>query len=205
MTSLNAFLSLSSFPPPLDPSLRGAFWLLLAILLLDLFDISLPRGDSVGVAGSLVGGAVVVVGPLSAGLMVLVSAVLAHVLRRGADSPVRLLTILMSRGCALLFSALVLMAIPTSDWQVAAFTLVPAVFLVTELASAQFAMAAAKGRPLGRLIQGELPQPRTCTGCAMVGFGPAAADVPRDEILEPHPSGRLAATDAAVLRSLSGR
>ncbi len=35
--------------------------------LLDLFDISLPRGDSVGVAGALAGAAVVVVGPVRAG------------------------------------------------------------------------------------------------------------------------------------------
>ena len=51
MSGPSLLLMPSVFPSPLDVSALGLAWLLLAILLLDLFDISLPRGDSVGVAG----------------------------------------------------------------------------------------------------------------------------------------------------------
>lgn len=145
---------LSALHPPLDLSGIGFFWLVCAALLLDLFDISLPRGDSVGVAGALAGAAVVVVGPVRAGLVVLLSATAAHVIRRGSGVPTRLLVILMSRGCALLLASLTFLTIPDAVWQPLAFSLVPAVFLTTEMASAQAAVAAMKRRPLARLIRG---------------------------------------------------
>jgi hypothetical protein len=154
MTGVGQMLMVPGFPPPLDPSLVGAFWLLLAILLLDLFDISLPRGDSVGVAGALAGAAVVVVGPVRAAIIIVASAVVAHVIRRGSDSPSRLLAILVSRGSALVLATLTLAAIANAGGRLLAFTLVPAVFLVAEMATAQVYVAVAKRRPLSRLLRG---------------------------------------------------
>ena len=42
----------------------AALWFFLAVLLLDSFDISLPRGDSIGVSGALSAAAVILLGPL---------------------------------------------------------------------------------------------------------------------------------------------
>lgn len=126
-------------------------WFLLAMLLLDLFDISLPRGDSIGVAGALAGAAVVQVHPAAGGLIVVISAVAAHLIRRGSDSPRRLLTILISRAAALCAAALVWRITPEGPWQ---WTVVPAVFLGSEMASSQVVVSVMKRRPLTRLLRG---------------------------------------------------
>jgi hypothetical protein len=144
------------FPPPLDSTLLGAVWLLACLLLLDLFDISLPRGDSVGVAGALAGAAVVVVGPPRALVIVVTSAILAHVIRRGSNAPGRLLTILASRGSALVVSALLLLSFPAIYRELLVFTVVPAAFLAMEMVSAQVMVAVMKRRPVARLIRGNL-------------------------------------------------
>ncbi len=145
-----------SLPSPLDFTLLGSFWLLMAAMLLDLFDITLPRGDSVGVAGALAGAAIVVVGPTRAIAIALVSAGAAHAMRRGVESPARLVTVLVSRGVALACAAGVLIALPSSSPRLLSFTVVPGVFLVAELMSAQLIVAGLKQRPFARLIPGNL-------------------------------------------------
>ncbi len=156
MNQLGSLLAVPSFTTPLDSTAIGFMWLFLSVLLLDLFDISLPRGDSVGVAGALAGAAVVMVGPVRAGLIVVMSAILAHIARRGAGALGRLAAILISRGCALVLATMALWGVAGSDRVLVEFTLVPAVFLIVEMASAQAVVALVKGRPLARLIRGNL-------------------------------------------------
>ncbi len=144
----------AGLPTPLDTTVLGTLWLLFAMFILDVFDISLPRGDSVGVAGALAGAGIVVVGPLPAMLIIVLSAVAAHVIRRGARSLRRLVTILVSRGIAVFAGALVWAVAPKVGHELVDFALVPAVFLLTELATSQVFTATLKQRPLVRMLKG---------------------------------------------------
>jgi hypothetical protein len=128
---------------------------LAAELLLDFFDVSMPRGDSVGVAGALCASSVVVLGFRAAGVVALGSALVAHVARRGVDSPRRLATVMLARGAGLLASAFVYSRVSPGSSTIVAM-LVPAVFLAVELVVAQVVSAAATGRPLVRLLGGNL-------------------------------------------------
>jgi len=85
---------------------------------------------------------------------VLMSALLAHAIRRGSGAPGRLVAILLSRGCALLFAAVAFETVAPLGGALAVFTVVPAVFLVCEMASAQAVVAVMKRRPFARLLRG---------------------------------------------------
>lgn len=129
-----------------------------AILLVDSFDILLPRGDSVGVCGALVVSGMLVIGlPIGAGVALLstLTVALVRAKRTGAqDSVTRLGSTLSTRAIALLVSGLVL-SVPHSG-QVVRAALGTTSFVATELLVAQVAMAVSSGRPLGRLVRGNL-------------------------------------------------
>jgi len=141
---------------PLDLSLMGFAWFFLVGLLIDLFDISLPRGDSVGVGGALFAAAIVVIGPVRAGMVAVVCALTAHLIRRGADAPRRLITIIASRGVAFGVTYALLRAYPVGSPKIVVYALVPLVFLVTELAIAQGVLAVVTARPFMRLFRGNM-------------------------------------------------
>lgn len=143
-----------SVPWMSEPTWLALAWVLLAVLLLDFFDISLPRGDSVGVAGALVGAALVLAGPIRALAISVISALVAHSVRRGAGQPRRLLIVLASRSLALIAGTFALYAYPRYWSSMGEFTLIPGVFLVTELIAAQALAGATSGRPLLRLLRG---------------------------------------------------
>lgn len=140
----------------LDPSLAGCLWMLLASVLLDLFDISLPRGDSVGVAGALSAAALLVVGPPRAFVIVGMSAVIAHLIRRGVDSPRRLLAVLISRGVGLSAGTIALWYLFGTVPSLVLYGVVPAVFLMAEMVSAQAVLSFMTTRPFLRLLRGNL-------------------------------------------------
>ncbi len=135
-----------------------AAWFLAAAILLDLFDISLPRGDAMGVGGALASGALLILGPIPAVIVSLLALVLAHVMRRRLSSPRRLLTAMAARGFGLVVGALevwYLASLPTWDGeQFVVALLVPASFLIVELVVAQVVTSVGTGRPLGRLLAG---------------------------------------------------
>lgn len=136
------------------PSWLAVVWILIAMLLLDFFDISLPRGDSVGVAGALVGAAIVMCGPAEAFAIAAVSAVAAHGARRGMGQTRRLLIVLLSRALGTIAAAFALASYPIKWQAMGAFTLVPAVFLVVELVSAQAIAGVTSHRAIFRLVRG---------------------------------------------------
>ena len=134
-------------------------WFFLSALLLDYFDISLPRGDATGVTGALLSATLVILGIVPALAIGVLSAVCAHLLRRGLGSRRRLVTILVARlvavgSSALILSSLTALGAPWYPYWTAA--LVPAVFLLCELAASQVAGSIGTGRPFGRLFRGNL-------------------------------------------------
>lgn len=147
-------LLVSGSPFVLDQSLSAALWFLLAAVILDLFDVSLPRGDSAGVCGALCGAAVIVVGPLRAAIIAVLSAVIAHAARRGKEAPVRLATIVLSRVTALVAASLLLAAFPPSAPPTLLYLLLPALYLAVELVAGQAFVAFISGRPVMRLLRG---------------------------------------------------
>jgi len=139
---------------PMDASIAAMLWFLGAAILLDVFDISLPRGDSAGGAGALCAAALLVLGPPRAAVIALTAAVVAHGIRRGADAPLRLATVVVSRAVALAVSTAALHALTPATSPTASFILVPAVFLVTEISVSQAALAFRSGRSFIGLLRG---------------------------------------------------
>jgi HD domain len=137
----------------LDPSTWMIVWFLLAGLLLDVFDLSLPLGDSIGVAGALYAGALVVLGPLHASVIGVASVLVAHVLRSSSGVASRLPGVLVSRVAALAAGSLFLVYLQSPAWAVVARALVPGVSLSVGFAVAQLVLSTTTGRPLLRLFR----------------------------------------------------
>ncbi len=150
----------------LDPAIAPAetlgvtvVWFFVSTLLLDWFDISLPRGDSIGVSGALCSAALLHLGPVIAFPLCLASLTLAYWLKPG-ERPARwIVNGLVARLLSLSVGALAMLLLGVGGslehrYSVAIF--VPALFLLSELFIKQFEMAIASNRPLGRLIRGNL-------------------------------------------------
>lgn len=145
---------------PLPESVRvTAIFLFVAVFILDLFDISLPRGDSIGVSGALCAAALLILGPFKAIPICLLSLVLAFVLRPGGRPSRWMVTGLSTRAISLGLGTLAmgLLGVEGAIWHryVVVFV-VPAVLLFGELVVAQVGMALMSKRPLARLIRGNL-------------------------------------------------
>lgn len=129
-----------------------------AVLILDAFDISLPRGDSVGVAGSLVAAMILCVSPLWAFAAGVLSAMLvqnpwlASSDREKAinEVSVRFIAGVMAVGAFLL----------VGRWGAAprlvATVVTPVVFLLTEIIARQATLVTPNGCSLWRLVEGNL-------------------------------------------------
>lgn len=134
-------------------------WFFLAIVVLDSFDISLPRGDSVGVSGALTAAAVVILGPVWAAVICLGSVFVAHLARHGTDIRRRLISAVIARSAALCAAALTAFALSLDQRlynSLLCAALVPAAYLMTDLVTAQFVAAVGTGRPFARLLRGNL-------------------------------------------------
>lgn len=141
---------------PMTSIWASALSFLAATLLLDFYDISLPRGDSTGVAGAICAAAILILGPVPAVAVSLASAVIAHVARRRFESGGRLVLVLLSRLAALAAASALLWTTLSGGPEALLFVIVPAVFLVVELLAAQGAAALLTGRPFLRLVRGTL-------------------------------------------------
>jgi len=136
--------------------LTAALWFGLAIALMDRFDITLPRGDSIGVSGALVAAGAMVAGPMPMSVLAVLALCLTHI-GREVGSFSRLRGALATRLAALA-SLWVLASVwgrqispaPSVMWLV----VVPTVYLMTEVFAAQTYMALESGRPLHRLLAG---------------------------------------------------
>jgi HD domain len=142
---------------PIDSSILAVGWLFAAILLLDTLDISLPRGDSMGVAGAICSSALVVLEPSTAGILVVLSAVASHLIRRRRDAVARLGLILLSRGAAFFAAASILWLLARWGMTSAEYIIVPAVFVLVEFVGGQLLSAVLARRPFLRLLRGNAP------------------------------------------------
>ena len=137
----------------------SVLWFFFAILILDSFDISLPRGDSIGVSGALTAAAIILVGPAWASVICIASVIVTNLARHGADMRRRSLSAVLARGAALLaasMTAFILSLRPDLYGSVLGAALVPLAYLMTDLVAAQLVAAVGTGRPVGRLLRGNL-------------------------------------------------
>lgn len=133
----------------------------LAAILMGAFDISLPRGDVIGMSGAIDATALVLLGPLAAIASCLMGIGGAFLFRRGVSRPVRLAVTLSARLGGLLAAILVLSAFNslsltndrlgvTASFAAVLTYLVVDVFVVLILSSRR------TSRPLIRLVQGNV-------------------------------------------------
>lgn len=127
-----------------------------AVMMLDYFDISLPRGDSVGVSGALVASGIVLLGPLVGAAVALISTLVAEFARgRSAQSTVHRPSAAAGRVCGLAIAVVPVAALGhTAPPLVAAVSC--ASYLLGELLVSQLVLSWYSKRPLSRLIKGNL-------------------------------------------------
>ncbi|MDZ4169845.1 MAG: hypothetical protein U1E26_09335 [Coriobacteriia bacterium] len=134
-----------------------ALWFAVAIALLGYFDISLPRGDSVGVTGALEAAALLALGFWAAVPVILGAALVAMIARHLAGRGVRVLSGLASRVAGLVAVAVLLRAVEGASLGGWAKTLgVIAVYVVAEMLARQTAEALRSRRSLRRQVLGGL-------------------------------------------------
>ncbi len=126
-----------------------------------LFDVSLPRGDVIGVSGAIDAAALALLGPAAAVLSCLVGIGGAFLVRRGADRPVRLGVTLSARMGGLLTAAMTLntLDLSVSNQELRAIMLglvTGTVFLSAELLIVLVFSSARTDRSFWRLIRGNI-------------------------------------------------
>ena len=130
-----------------------------AVLLLDLFDISLPRGDSIGVSGAVLVAALLQFGlvPTIAASVFAIAA--ATIFRRSVAGQFPLRQLLSVRAVALAITWLFAEGSSVafaSVTPVLVYLAVPAFYLTSEMMAAQIGLSWRSGRPLMRLVSGAL-------------------------------------------------
>lgn len=132
----------------------------LAILILEFFDISLPRGDTLGVSGALDSAAVVLLGPGPAMVAGVIGTVAAFLARRGTDRHTQPTVEIPSLLAAFAAAILVDRVFAGAAASVAALYARPLVvafsYLLAELVVVQLLMAKGSTRTAGRLIRGNI-------------------------------------------------
>ena len=133
-------------------------WFLLAVFVVDLFDISISRDESVRVSGALCAATMWILGPVPAMLICLVGTILAHVARWGARDLRRLANLFFARGVALASTlAFVTFSRSFRPTGVFVFALIgPPTFLLSEIFVTQLSSSISTSRPLSALLRGTL-------------------------------------------------
>lgn len=130
----------------------------LCSLLLEYFDISLPRGDSLGVSGALHSAALVLLGPLYATVAAAIGTALAIVLRgrfaRNSSMSIELPALAGAFGVATLVDVAARLIIPVGGAAVWRAALVAASFLAAEMTIVQVLVASRSTRSALWLIRG---------------------------------------------------
>jgi len=142
----------------LSVSWSTAFWFLLAAFVLDLFDISLRRGDNIGVSGALYAASLWVVGPVQAVAVCLGATALAHVVRWGLTAGYRLAGVATARVVAMAVTYALVASSNLFGPAIGAVmaVMVPATFLMVEMSVAQIEASLVAHHPIGRLLTGNL-------------------------------------------------
>ena len=177
---------------------------LLAIVLIDAFEISLPRGDSIGVSGALVGAAVVLFGVGAALALGTASVLLSQVSRRVLGVGTSLVDELVVRIAATFSAGAIAWIVGQFIPAVGGIVTVPAAYLLAELVCRQ-ALLAARAKRSAQAPPGREP---CAAGAALrrtaLGVRIDGADVRLDGHMEPHPRGGTASPDAPGVRHAAG-
>lgn len=129
-----------------------------AVVLVDAFDIGLPRGDSISVSGALVSAALAVLGTVvgaAVGVVAVVVSAIARQVMGRSGAPLRTLTV---RAASVLVASTVAQALTWGSQYLSlwAMAVVASTYLFVELAAMQIACSIETSRGLGRLIRGNL-------------------------------------------------
>lgn len=135
--------------------LIAAGWFAAAILLVDRFDISLPRGDSMGVSGALVAAGLLSADPIPMAVLSVLVVPLASAGRAGSRGG-RILDVMILRLASVALAlAADLALLRLGGWSASLQLLVvPVVYLVSEVVIAQAIQSWRSARPLSRLLAG---------------------------------------------------
>lgn len=152
--------ALTAISPDGDPQWALILSFALAVLVLEFFDISLPRGDTLGVSGALNSSSILILGALGAAFSAIVGTSIAFAARRGTDRHTHPTVEMPALITALLLAAAVDLITSTVSTGTAAYYaksfLVAATYLATELAVVQWLVSRNTSRPFTRLIRGNL-------------------------------------------------
>jgi len=130
-----------------------------SVMILDLFDISLPRGDSIGVSGAILVAALLQFGLVPATAISVFAMVTATAFKRAVTGHFHLRQMLVVRTVALVLTWLVGVALSSGPALVAptlVYLVVPASYLISEMLLVQVGQSWRSGRPLLRLVTGAL-------------------------------------------------
>lgn len=137
----------------------AALWFAVAIGFLDRFEISLPRGDSIGVSGALVASGILIVGPVPITSLSVLALLAAHFGRGGLVLTARLAGVMVSRVCALLVASALVMSVGSPvnvAWYYLLAVGTATAYLLVELGVSQAFTAVGSDRRFGRLLTGNL-------------------------------------------------
>lgn len=131
-------------------------WLSLAIFVVSYFDISMPRGDTLGVSGALAATALIVCeSPMVAVAAALGGTLLAVVCRRSLHvSAVGILPVMLAEAAGLVFGLLAYLVTPATAGGLLRAAAVVIAFLAAELAVGQFLVSLRTQREYSRLLVG---------------------------------------------------
>jgi len=167
-----------------SPELVAALWFAMAIIVMDRFDILLPRGDSMGVSGALVVAGLLVAGPVYLAPLALLSLIFAHV-GRGPLHVERLVGAVVTRVAAMSVAVVLIWlwgVSPGNDLtSVLKLVMVSAAYLATEVIAAQSILALFSGRPLRRLLVGNFQRQAPLIGAQVSAATLAAITYPQME------------------------
>jgi len=136
--------------------LAMAVALFVAIAVLDVFSVAMPRGDRIAVSGAVCAASVVMINPLLAVAVCTVGLLTAQTMRPGTLALGRMLSELAIRGAAVMSAIAVLLLVGGGE---AGFTVqagMVAAYLLTELAVAQLFASQSGNRGYLRLLRGNM-------------------------------------------------
>lgn len=142
------------------PGVVDVAYFLAVMLLLAVFDVWLPHGDSIDIAAPLAIGALFVLGPVPAMGVAVIARLLAHFFRYGRDRLEQLLHLLARRVISLAAGALAwpwLQAQPlTGSWPLVGLILAASLVVLVDAILLQAYTASRQRQSMGRLFLGSL-------------------------------------------------
>lgn len=140
----------------LESGLIGAIAMLSGVLLLDLYDITLPHGDSVSMTGPLVAAAVIIEGAPVAFGVAITGLLLSWIIVRPKQGPLWLGVALLTRVVSAAAVWLITSVVGTMAPGALVALIAPITYLTVELSLQQMAHSLESGRPFVGLVRGSV-------------------------------------------------